>query len=89
MEYVLNSYAQHRELLERSEDIGLIISSLIGLLEISHCRYNEPCATAQHLSVISETVALTMERAAMLLTDQPIDLEGVRSFLSPNSKFIE
>lgn len=89
MEYALHSFAQHRELLESSGDVCLIISSLIGLLEVSRTRYNEPCPTAQNLSVVSDTVELTMERVAMLLTDQPIDLEGVIQFLSPKAKFIE
>lgn len=89
MEYTLQSYDQHKELLESSEDVSLIISSLIGLLEVSRRRYYEPCTTAKHLSVISETVELTMERASMLLTAQSIDLESILSLLSRKSKFIE
>ena len=89
MDYALQSFTNHKEFISRTEDVGLILCSLFCLLELSRTRYNEPCTTSQHKNVVFESIEMTMERVAILITANPIELERILPLLSSEAKCIQ
>ena len=88
-DYALACFGDHKELLKTSEDVSLIISSLLGLLDFSRNRINDPCTTIQHLPKVAELIVKTMQRVALLLTSNTVDFDVILPFLSTGSKYVK
>ena len=89
MDYALACFEDHRQLVRTSEDTSLIISSLLGLLDLSRRRFSDPCTTKHHLSKVSEILAITMEKVALHNSTNTVNFDVVLPFLSGGSKYVE
>ena len=89
MEYALQSFTNHKEFISRTEDVSLILCSLLCLLDLSQRRYNEPSTTNKHKNVVCDSIEMTMDRVGMLLTANPTELDCILPLLSSETKCIQ